>query len=820
MRTFLQDLRYGLRMLFKNLGFTVVAALALALGIGANTAIFSVVNAVLLRPLPFDEPDRVVMLWGSSEQGKALGYDSLAVSGPNYIDWRDQNHVFERMAAFRAWFWNLTSGQEPEQIQGARVSPAFFSTLGVKPILGRAFLPEEDRAGADKVVIIGYGLWQRRFGADPKLVGKTISLDNQSYTVVGIMPSGFRFPGGANLIPGLSFSPRTEMWMPLDLTREENNDRTTFNLAVIGRLKPGIKLAQARAEMDTVARRMERQYPSINEGLSIKLVPLPEQVVGGIRPALLILLGAVGFVLLIACANVANLLLARSSVRRKEFAIRTALGAGRLRLVRQLLTESLLLATLGGVAGLMLALWGIDSLVALLPDSVPRADEVTVDWRILAFVAGISLLTGLLFGLAPALQASKTDINESLKEGARGATAGLRRNRTRGLLVISEVSLSLVLLVGAGLLIKSFVRILMIDPGFNAKNVLTMEVLLPFLPPSKYASGAEAAAFFRQALERINKLPGVNYAGAVSSLPLSGAVEASSFSIEGRPAPPPDQKPAAEYSIIESDYFHAMGIPLIRGRAFTEQDTKDKPRVVIINQTMARRFWPGEDALGKQLKIGFEKEPREIVGIVGDVKQTTLNAEPQSGVYLPEQQFPYPGLTLVVRTTSAPGGVTAAVRKEIQSLDPSIPLSNIRTMEGVLSASLAQKRFSMLLLAIFAGVALVLAAVGIYGVMAYTVAERTHEIGIRMALGARGRDVLKLVVGQGMALALIGITIGLIAAFAVTRVMASLLYGVSAKDPLTFIGVAVFLAAVALLACYIPARRAMKVDPMVALRYE
>jgi putative ABC transport system permease protein len=818
MGTLLQDMRYGVRMLMKRPGFTIIAVLALALGIGANTAIFSVVNAVLLRPLAFGEPERLVMVWGSAPQ---LGYDLLPATAPETVDWREQSKVFENLAAFKSWAWTMPGTGGPEQLWGARVSASLFPALNVKPILGRTFLPEEDREGGAKVVVMGYGLWQRSFGGEPSIIGRTIALSGQSYTVVGVMPQGFKFPGGENMLAGLQFSPKTELWEPLQLTREELGARGTHNMAVIARLKPGVTLRQAQAEMTAVALHLGEQYPKFNKGLGVKLVPLHEQVVGNVRPALLILLGTVGFVLLIACANVANLLLARAASRQKEISIRTALGASRMRIIRQLLTESLLLSVMGGTLGLLLAMWGIDALGALIPETVPRADEIGVDARMLGFTLLISILTGLVFGLAPALQASKTDVNEALKEGTRGATAGLRRNRFRSVLVISEVALALMLLIGAGLLIRSFMRLQQVNPGLDPRGVVAMEISVPSIAPSNYEKPEQQAAFFHQLLERTRVLPGIQSSAVVSSLPLSGAVESSDFSIEGRAAAPEGQEePQADYTMVSADYFRVMSIPLMRGRAFTEQDTKESQGVVIVNEQLAARFWPGEDAVGKRLTLSFEKSPREVVGVVGDIKQTSLNASASPGVYLPYQQFPYPGMTFVVRTQADAASITSAVRREVQAIDANVPVSNIRTMEQVIATSVSQSRFSMLLLGLFAAVALLLAMVGIYGVLAYSVSERVHEIGVRIALGAQSKDILRLVVGHGMVLTLIGVAAGIAGAFVLTRLMSSLIYGVSATDPLTFAVVSLGLAEGALLACYIPARRATRVDPIEALRYE
>ena len=817
MGTFWQDVQYGFRMLLKRPGFTLVAVLALALGIGANTAIFSVVNAVLLRPLPFDKPERLVMVWGSAPQ---LGFDILPATAAESVEWRERSRAFEQVAAFKSWSWNMSGINGPEQVSGARVNASLFPALGVKPVLGRTFLPEEDRVGGAKVVIMGHGLWQRSFGSDPSIVGKTVTLNNQSYTVVGVMPQGFKFPGGENMLPGLQFSPKTELWEPMAFTDEELSNRGTHNLAVIARLKPDATLAQARAEMTSIAAHLAEQYPKFSKGLGVRLVPLHEQVVGDVRPALLILLGTVGFVLLIACANVANLLLARAASRQKEIAIRTALGASRRRVVRQLLTESVLLAMCGGAAGLLLALWGIDALGALIPENIPRAHEIGVDSRMLGFTLLISLLTGLVFGLAPSLQASRTDINEALKDGTRGASAGPHRNRFRSLLVVAEIALALVLLIGAGLLIRSFMSLQQVNPGFEPKQVVAMELALPFIAPSNYAEPEQQVAFFQRALERIQTLPGVQAAAIVSSLPLSGAFESTDILIEGQPAPSDDEGPQANYTMVSADYFRVMNIPLMRGRGLTERDTKESPGVLVVSETMARRYWPGEEAIGKRLTMGFEKTPREVVGVVGDVRQNSLDVETPFAVYLPYQQYPYAGMTLVIRTASDPASMATAVRREVQGIDASLPVSDVRSMEEVISTSVSQRRFSMTLLGIFATVALLLAAVGIYGVMAYSVSERVHEIGIRIALGAGRGDILKLVVGQGMILTLIGIASGLVASFVLTRLMASLIYGVSATDPLTFAGVSLALAVVALLACYIPARRATRVDPLEALRYE
>ena len=810
-----QDIRYGVRSLWKRPGFTAVAVITLALGIGANTAIFSVVNATLLRPLPFKDPDRVVMLWGFLPK-MAQTTDKLPASAPNFLTLRDQNHSFENMSAFRSWAWQLTGGGQPELLRGARVSSDFFQAVGANPVLGRSFRPEEDMPSRAPVAIISYGFWQRHFGADQNLIGKTITLTGQSVMVVGVMPRGFQFPGGANMIPGLQFALQNDVWMPLALTDDEKARQGNLNLAVIGRLKPGVSANQAETDL----RALERDLPLGKIGYTINVLPLQQQMVGKIRKLLIVLLATVALVLLIACANIANLLLARATSRQKEIAIRAALGAGRIRLIRQLLTESLLLSLAGGAFGFLLAVWGSSLLVSLIPEDVPRIHEVSVDGRILAFTLLVSCVTGVVFGLVPALQASKLDLNESLKEGLRGTTAGLRQNRLRSLLVVSEVAMALVLLISAALLIKSFVRLLEVKPGFNPANVLTMDIQLPGLPPSRYAKDEEQTAFFQGLMDRIKALPGVDNAGAVVTLPLTGAFESTDVILPGQEALSGVQRPEADYTTVTPDFFSTMQIPLLQGRQFTTQDRHGAPGVIIINDILARICWPNENPIGKHFIVGFEKDPREIVGVVGSIKQTTLDAAARPAMYLPNLQSPNPGMTVLVRTSGAPLAMAAAVRDQVWAIDKNVPVTQIQTMEQVFGTSVAQPRFSMLVVGLFAALALVLASVGIYGVMAYSVSRRVHEIGVRMALGARTGQVLQLVLKEGLTLTLLGIAIGLVGAFGLTRVMATLLFGVSAKDPFTFAGVSILLAAVALLACYVPARRATKVDPLVALRYE
>ncbi|HWP42364.1 MAG TPA: ABC transporter permease, partial [Blastocatellia bacterium] len=807
MDRFRQDLVYALRNLRKSPGYAAVTVLTLALGIGANTAIFSVVNTLLLSPLRFKDPDRLVMVW---EKNIPRNRERNVVSPANFLDWNSQNQVFEQMAALSDIQVNLTNAGEPEELEAQIVTASFFPLLGVQPVHGRAFLDSEDVPNAERVTIISNRLWQGRFGADPQLLGKTITLNGRNYTVVGIMPPGFYF-----------LNNETDVWVPMALnTGIDYREVTGRYLRAVARLKPGVTLSQAQAEMTLIASRLEQSYREFNAGWSANVFPLQQEVVGDIRPALLVLLGAVGFVLLIACANVANLLLARAATRQKEFALRAALGASRGRLVRQLLNESLLLGVLGGAAGLALAYWAIELLMKFNPGNIPRLDEVSLDGRVLAFTLGVSVLTGLIFGAVPALQASRPDLNESLKEGGRGTAGGAGHRRLRSIFVVSEVALALVLLVGAGLMIKSFIRLQQVDLGYNPENVLTARVLLP---GSKYGDNPKRAAFFKQATERIANIPGVQAAGAISWLPLVGLGSATTFWVDGRPEPPPGEKPATDVRVITPGYFAAMGIPLIKGRIFDERDTAESPRVLIINETMAREFFPGEDPIGKRLIISWDRPelPDEIIGVVGDAKLVSVSGEARPAIYWPHaRQASYSLMTFVVRTAGDPLAMAGSLVREIRAIDPEQAVASIQTMEDVVSASIARPRFNMLLLGLFASVAMVLAAVGIYGVMAYSVSQRTHEIGIRMAMGAQRADVLRLIVGQGMALTLAGIGIGLAGAFFLTELMSSLLFGVEATDPLTFTIISLLLACVAFAACYIPARRATKLDPMVALRYE
>ena len=791
----------------KSPGFSSIAIITLALGIGANAAIFSVVNAVLLRPLPFPHAEQLVRIFGTQPQL------AKAPSSPaNFLDWQKQNQVFTGIAAYNGKGFNAIGGEQPERLRGLAVSADLFSILQIQPRLGRAFSAEEDRAGRGDVIVISDTLWQRRFGGDRNVIGQTVILNDKNYTVIGVMPPGFAFP-----------DIRTELWAPLAFDAKEAAVRDTNYLAVIARLKPGVSFEQASAQMATLAHQQEIQNPTTNTGVGVKLVTLNDQIVGDIRPVLLVLLGAVGFVLLIACANVANLFLARATTRQKEMAIRSALGANRWRMIRLLLIESVLIALLGGGFGLFLAYWGIDLLVVLKPANLPRIAEIGLDRNVFAFTLGLSLLTGIAFGLVPAFQASKADVNDALKEGSRGASGGPARQRMRNVLVVSEVALSLVLLIGAGLMIRSFARLLAVDPGFKADHVMTEEVSLP---ESKYPTNDKQAAFFQRVEQGLRTISGVQFAAVASYLPFDGS-DSTGFDVEGRAPSSPGQRPMTDYRLISADYFRAMGIPLRKGRAFNDRDNASAPGVVIINETLARQFFPNEDPIGKRIGLSGPTDWREIVGITGDVRNYGLDEEVKPESYIPYLQSA-PGylagiasrMALIVRTGSQPAGFAAAMTNQVQALDKNQPVTYVKTMESYLAESFAQRRFNMLLLGVFATLALVLAAIGIYGVIAYTVTQRRHELGIRVALGAGAADILKLVLRHAMAMTFVGIAIGLACAFALTRFMGTLLYRIAATDPLTFIGLAALLTLVALVATFIPARRAMKVDPMVALRYE
>ncbi|HEV7747766.1 MAG TPA: ABC transporter permease [Pyrinomonadaceae bacterium] len=813
MEIFWQDVRYGVRMLLKAPSVSIVATIALALGIGANTAIFSVVNAVLLRPLPFAGSEQLMNIW---ETDSSRGYRRGSASYPNFADWRDQNHVFERVASYHTNDFILTGQGESSRLQGAVVNADLFPLLGVSPVIGRGFLPDEDKPGdGGRVVVLSQQLFQKRFNSDPNVVGRSIVLDAKSYTIVGVMPQAFQFPVQNEPV---------ELWTTVSIDREGKepitDERGAHYMNVIARLKPGVSKEQAQAEMTTISARLEQQYPDKDLHKSTNVEPTLEALVGDIRPALLILLGAVGCVLLIACANVANLLLARAMSRHKEMAIRAALGASRLRVVRQLLTESVLLSLAGGTLGLVLAVWWSDLLIALGKDNIPRALQVGLDWRVLSFTLVVSVLTGVIFGLVPALHSSKTELTESLKEGGRSGAEGARRNRIRGMLVVGELAIAVVLLVGAGLLIQSLWRLRHVSPGFESQNLLTFVVGIPEV---RYPTEKQEK-FYRDLVARVESLPGVRSASSIIPLPLSGDSFVISFETEGRPVAKGNQ-PSADFFAIEDGYFKTLGVSIVKGREFTERDSKDSPPVIVVNQAFADKFFPGEDPIGKRIKPGIstnEDKPamREIVGVVSDVRNRNLNSDLRPGYFLPAAQVPFNQMTLIVRTTSDPHSLITAVQNEVHAMDKEVPVFNVKTMDEYIAATVASPRFNTTLLVIFAAVALILTIVGLYGVMSYSVAQRTNEIGIRMALGAQTSDVLRLIVSQGFKLVLIGLAIGLVGAYAVTRVISSLLFGVTTKDPLTFVAVTALLGLVALFACYIPARRATRMDPLHALRYE
>jgi putative ABC transport system permease protein len=802
MDSLIKDIRYGFRSLWKRPGFTAIALVALALGIGANTAIFSLVNAVVLRPLPFPEPDRLVWVWGNIRNGG----NRASVSPLDYLDYRNQNKTFENLAASFGIPApvNMTGSGDPERLNASVVSGNYFQTFGISPVLGRGLSLENEKIGQDQVAVLSYELWQRRFAGDPGIINKTIVLDGKAKQIIGVMGQDVQLPQAA------------ELWVPLNFDADpEMKMRKAHFLRPIGRLKPGVSLTQAQADLDLIAAQLEQQFPDSNTGWNLRLVSLRDQLVGSSRSFVLILFGAVGLVLLIACANVANLLLVRAAARQKEIALRTALGASRPRILRQMITESVLLAIMGGALGGLLAKWGVDLLVSLSQNTLPPAVPVRVDATVLLFTFLVSLATGLLFGLAPAFRTLKVNLTDSLKEGVRGAGESTLRNRTRSLLVVFESAIAVMLLIGAGLLVRSLIALHSVDPGFDANNVLTMRL---DLARNKYDTPEKSANFLTELQTRAANLPGVETIGLITELPMSGQLNDLPFTVEGRPPVTIDQAFDADFRLVNQNYFSALRIPLLRGRNFTAQELRQEVKPVIVSQQLVAQVFPNEDPLGKRLISAISDTRYEIVGIVGDIRHNSLGGPPLPTMYFPSIET---GRTnLVIRTKTDPLSIAAALRKEIRAIDPDQPIATARLMTEWVDASVSVQRYRTTLLALFAALAMVLAATGIYGVMSYTVAQRTHEIGVRMALGARQRDVLTLVVRQGMMLALAGVVLGLIGAALLTRVMSTLLFQVTAKDPITFVVVAALLTAVAFVACFVPALRATKVDPLVALRYE
>jgi putative ABC transport system permease protein len=799
MKSFWQDLRYSARTLVKQPGFTAIAVITLALGIGANTAIFSVVNAVLLRPLPFKDSDRLVLVWNRGAE--AAGGDRTPLCVADLLDWQSQNHSFESVGAFQNGLFNYSDGDIPEQVRGVSVTANFLSLLGVGVQLGRDFQASDEKVGAPRVVLLSDRFWRSHFGADKQIVGRNLNLSGVSATVIGVMAANFAFPNKG-----------VELWRAIQL--DQPTRRGPYFLTGVARLKPGMNIPQAQAQVQTMTSSFDNQH------FNFKVLPVNDYIVGDVRPALVALLVAVTLVLLIAAVNVANLTLVRAASRVKEISIRTALGASRGRIIRRLLTESLLLAIAGGALGTLGAVWGTSLLIRLAPENLPHLEQIRIDSFVLGWTAVVSLVTGLIFGLAPAWQSSRLNLNEALRDGGRNTTESAGKRRWRNLFVITELALAVMLLTGAGLLIKSLWRLQQVDLGISSERVLTMQL---GLRGQRYQKPEQARDFNTRLVEQTRSLPGVSAAAVSNSLPPDDTDFSSDFTIEGRPAPSNKDPQIAYFNKVSPEYFRALGIPLRKGRSFTGADSADAPQVALINETFQRRFFSGEDPIGKRLNLGNEKEPdwNQIVGVVGDVKYNGIADDVQPAIYLAAQQSPIRGIALVIKTDLAdPLSLTSAVRSEISKLDPDLPVTQVSTMEQRLSKAIAQPRFRTILIALFAGVALVLACVGIYGVISYSVSQRTHEIGIRMALGAGRRNVLKLVIGQGAWLAIIGVAFGLAGAFALTRLMAELLFGVTPTDAATFVSVPLVLILVALLACYIPARRATKVDPLVALRYE
>jgi putative ABC transport system permease protein len=818
MEPLLKDIRYAIRSLLQRPGFVITAIITLALGIGANTAIFSVVNAVVLRPLPYTQPDRLVMLYETMP-----GSDRRSAAPGNFADWREQNKTFEGLAATFYGNFNLTGAGDPERVNGATITSNLMSVLGVQSQIGRTFQADDDQHQDRNVVLISDGLWKRRFNADRNVVGRTLTIDESPYTIVGVMTGAFQFPAQSELwVLGRDRSAVSPSLIAQFPKNDWAHERDAHFISVVGRLKPGASLSQAQSDIAGIARRQEEAFPKSNAGLGSNLVPLHTQIVGGVQGVLFILLGAVGLVLLIACANVANLMLARATQRDRELAIRAALGASRWRLVRQLLTESLLLSLSGGLAGLVVSVWVVDLFIRLSPGDIPRLNEASVDFRLLGFTFLVSIVTGIALGLLPAFLATRANLNSTLKEGGTKASEGPQRRRSRNALVVAEIALAQVLLISAGLLIVSYARLSHVNPGFSADRVLTAKIA----PSSKkYPDPKSRATYYTTVLDHLRHLPGVTSAGMVMNLPLSGASMNRGFHVEGRQEPKPDENIAMDYQVVSPDYFSTLEVPIISGRGLNSADTETSQRVIVVNQAMARRYWPNEDPVGKRMAIGESSKDtswRTIVGVVGDMRHASLSdpATPCGFIDYRQDLESWPRMAFVIKGRADAVGLTSAVRKELNAIDPAQPVYALEPLEKLLDTSVAQRRFVMSLIGSLALVALLLAMIGVYGVLSFSVSERTHEIGIRMALGAKTRDVVTMVLGQGMRVAVVGMVIGLGSAFAVTRFLSSLLFEVSATDWRTFAIVGLLLGGVALIACYLPARRATKVDPLVALRYE
>lgn len=813
----LHDLRSGIRTLLNHPGFLITTTLILALGIGANTTIFSVLNAILMRPLPYKEPDRLVMIW---ETNLSKGIPRSIVSPANFLDWKKQNQEFDDLAAFRFWYYTVTAGGDPERYQGARVSASFFPLLGVQPEFGRIFGPDEEQVGRDHVVILSQSLWQRRFGSDRSVIGRSLLIDGEPFTIIGVLPASFRFIRVLNA--------ELDLWMPLAFPADQL-PREDHSIVVYGRLKQGVTLSQAQAEMDDISHHLAEAFPGTNSGWGAQVNNLHEQIVKPIRPIILILMTVVGLVLIVACANVVNLLLARATARHKEIAIRLALGSSRLRLIRQLLTESLLLALLGGLAGLLLAYWGVNVLNAIVPQNrVPRLEKFSVDLRVLGFTLLVSIVVGVVVGMIPGLRAFRINLSETLKQGGRALSETPGSRKLRNVFVVLEVTLTVPLLISAGLMLKSSLLLQNIDRGMKLANVLTMQISLP---NKKYSTAEQTATFYQETLQRIQSQPGVDSAGAVNFLPLTNVGDATAVTIEGFNAAPSERETAVSYRVVDQNYFRTIGIPLLAGRVFTDQDNDEARGVVMINKAMAHRYWPNEDPIGRRLKpqfptakVPWRPESRNtwltVVGVVGDVKEDALNDETKPEIYLPYLQNPSSLMNLLVRSTSDPSRLAPVLRRQVSAVDKDQPVYNINTMENVFSQALAEPTLIASLLASFAAVALILATLGIYSVVSYSVAQRTHEIGIRMAVGAQHRHVLSMVLGQGLKLVLVGVAVGLATALGITRVFSNLLFGVTATDPAIFFAVPLVLIAVAIFASYFPARKAVQVDPIIALRNE